>query len=182
MAFLFVVENGVAKPTTEALLISPYKEIWDRDVSEDKTRATRDFCFIEFMTSKKITNPYAGYDDNIRFDKLKEIYFPDSDPDSLIEQGMAKMVEFQTEASATYSYYTAVLEGAQKMKQFFRTFDMNETNDRGVKIWKPKDITSAMVDTDKVLQNMNAMKQRVEQELFEHAKTRGNRQINYFEQ
>ena len=36
MAFLFVVENGVAKPNTETLLISPFKEIWERDNSDNK--------------------------------------------------------------------------------------------------------------------------------------------------
>jgi len=182
MAFLFIVENGVAKPTTEALLISPFKEIWERDTSEYKTEAIRDFSFIEFMTSKKDTNPYAGYDDNVRYDTLKGIYYPDSEPDNLVEQGLAKMVQFQTEASATYSYYTAVMEGAQKMKQFFRTFDMTERNEKtGLPIYKPGEITRAMSDTDKILQNMNSMKKRVEQELFESEKTRGNKNINYFE-
>lgn len=183
MAFLFVVENGVAKPNTETLLISPFKEIWERDNSEDKSDAVRDFTFIELMTSKKKSNPYAGYDDDVRYEKLMQEYYPDIDEiDNLVEQGLAKMVQFQTEASATYSYYTAVMEGAQKMKQFFRTFDMTERNERtGLPVYKPGEITRAMSDTDKVLQNMAAMKERVEQELFEQTKTRGNRQINYFE-
>ena len=183
MAFLFVVENAVAKPNVETLLISPFKEIWERDTTSDKSIAIKEFTFIELMSSKKKSNPYAGYSDEIRFEKLQQIYF-DSEwqPDTLVEQGLIKMSEFHKEASPTYSYYTAVLQAAEKMKNFFNTFDITERSERtGLPIYKPRDITSAMTDTDKVLQNLNSMKDKVEQELFEQTKTKSNKVINPFE-
>ena len=184
MAHLFIVENTVAKPTSEVLLIEPYKTIWSRDTTRDKSEAIKDFTYIEFMVSKKKTNPFAGYDDETRHIKLRELLFNSSwTPDKLIEAGMIKLHEFQTEASPTYSYYLAVLKGAEKMKEFFNTVDITERSERtGLPIYKPGDITRAMTDTDKVLQNLNTMRDRVEQELFEQVKTRGNKTINYFEQ
>lgn len=183
MALIFVVENGVAKPTTEALLIYPYKDIWERDTSADKSIAIAEFCFIEFMMSKKKSNPYAGYDNDVRFEKLRDAYFDeDWEPDDLVQKGMAELHEFQTNASATYSYFIAMEEIAHKLKKFMREVDLDERNDRGGLMWKPKDITSAMTDTDRILQNMNSMRDKVEQELFESAKTKGNRTTNYFEE
>ena len=38
MSHLFIVENNIAKPNTETLLISPFKEIWERDKSKDKSQ------------------------------------------------------------------------------------------------------------------------------------------------
>lgn len=183
MAFLFKVENSVAKPNVETLLVSPFQDIWERDKSKDKSRATKEFTFIEFMTSKKKTNPYAGYDEDKRYEKLKELLFPvDWQPDLLIEQAMAKVVEFQQEASQTYQYYISASKAAEKMRTFFNTFDINERNERtGNPVYKPADITRALNDTDKVLQNLNSMKDKVEQELFEMTKSRNNRQINPFE-
>ena len=183
MAFLFTVENSIAKPNTETLLISPYKEIWERDNSPDKTQAIKEFTFIEFMASKMKSNPYAGYADDMRLDKLKSLLFTeDWVPDSLIELGLNKIDEFQKEASPTYSYYLSVLKGTEKMKNFFNTFDMEEKSERtGLPVYKPGDITRALNDTDKVLQNLNSMKEKVEQELFEQTKTRSNKQINPFE-
>jgi hypothetical protein len=68
------------------------------------------------------------------------------------------------------------------MKNFFDTFDMTEKSERtGLPVYKPGDITRALNDTDKVLQNLNSMKEKVEQELFEQTKTRSNKQINPFE-
>lgn len=185
MSHLFVVENSIAKPNTETLLISPFKEIWERDESEDKGIATKEFTFIELMSSKKKSNPYAGYSDEIRKDKLKEFLFgKDSQwsPDTEVEKGLAKIVEFQKEASPTYSYYISVLEATEKMKQFFTSFDINEVNDKGARVFKPNEIVMAISNTDKLLQNLNSMKEKVEQELFEQTKTRGMKQINPFEE
>lgn len=183
MAFLFVVENGVAKPNVETLLISPFKEIWERDTSKHKEQATKELTFIEFMSSKKKTNPYAGYDDGKRFEVLKKTLFEEEwEMDTLIEQGLIKIKDFQQEASPTYQYYVSASKAAEKMRTFFNTFDINERNERnGNPIYKPSDITRALNDTDKVLQNLNSLKEKVEQELFEQTKTKGNKQINPFE-
>jgi len=183
MAFLFVVENNIAKPNTEVLLTSPFKEIWDRDYTEDKEQATKEFTFIEFMSSKKKTNPYAGYDDQMRFERLKELLFDESwEMDELIESALIKIKDFQEEASETYQYYLSARIAAEKMRGFFRDFSFSDVNERtGNPLYKPSDITRALNDTDKVLQNLNSMKEKVEQELFEQTKTRGNKEINPFE-
>ena len=182
MALLFIVENNVAKPTTEVLLIEPFKTIWERDTTPHKTRAIREFTFIEFIASKKATNPYAGYSDEERWDKLVALYFEEAEPDNAVEQGLAKMVEFQQEASPTLKYYLSVLGAAEKMRNFFDNVDINERNFKsGVPVYKPADITRAINDTDKVLQNLHSIKERVEQELFEQSKTKGNKRINPFE-
>lgn len=183
MAFLFVVENSVVKPNVETLMISPFKEIWERDKTKGKERAIKEFTFIEFMSSKKKTNPYAGFDDGRRFESLRTTYFDSEwEMDELVETALIKVREFQEKASPTFQYYISATKAAEKMRQFFNTFDINERNERnGNPVYKPRDITSALNDTDKVLQNLNSLKEKVEQELFEETKTRGNKEINVFE-
>jgi hypothetical protein len=180
---LFIVENNIAKPNMETLLITPYKEMWERDESKGKEIAIKEYTFIELMASKKHSNPYAGLSDNERFERLKLMLFtPEWVMDKLIEQGLSLYVEFQQEASPTYSYYLSVLTATEKMKQFFNEFDMTEKNERtGLPVYKPSDITRALNDTDKVLQNIHNMKEKVEQELFETTKTKSNKTINPFE-
>ena len=166
MSYLFIVENNIAKPNTETLLIEPFKVLWERDKTPDKDVAIKEFTYIELMSSKKKSNPYAGYSDSMRSEKLAEVLFDDPTwkPDALVEQGLAKIVEFQKEASPTYTYY------------------INEVNDKGARVFKPNEIVMAISNTDKLLQNLHSMKEKVEQELFEQAKTRGNKQINPFEE
>lgn len=185
MSSLFIVEGNIAKPNPETLLIEPFKTIWERDTDVDKSIAIKEFTYMELMTSKKRSNPYAGYNEEMRKEKLVEMLFhrlPDWEVDSLVEQGMAEIVTFQKEASPTYSYYISVLGATEKMKQFFNEFDINEVNEKGARVFKPNEIIMAIANTDKLLQNLNSMKEKVEQELFEQSKTRGMKQINPFEE
>lgn len=182
MSHLFVVDNNIARPNTETLLITPFKEIWERDSSKNKTQAIKEFTYIEFMSSKKKSNPYAGYEESVRHQELKKLLFSeDWSPDIFITGGIKKVDEFQEEASPTFSYYKSVLSAAEKMKDFFNTFDINEVNDKGARVFKINEITSAIAGTDRVLQNLHSMKEKVEQELFESVKTRNNREINPYE-
>ena len=183
MSLLFTVNNKLVSPNPETLLISPFKEIWERDTTEQKTFALEEFAFMEFMTSKKASNPYAGYDEAKRREKLLDQVITKAgwEEDDLIEKGMKKIIEFQEQASPTYSYYMSALSAASKMKAFFNTFDMNEANVKtGNPIYKPRDITSALNDTLKVLNNLNSMKEKVEQELYEATRTRGEKKISPF--
>lgn len=183
MAYLFVVENKIAKPNDETLLISPFKEIWERDISIDKEVALKELTFIEFMSSKKKTNPYGGYDDEARFEQLRKDIFDETwEMDALVEKGLIKINEFQIEASATFQYYLSALTAAEKMRSFFGTFNINERNERtGNPVYKPSDITRALKDTSGVLTDLSKMKEQVEQDLFEKTKTRGDKVINPFE-
>lgn len=185
MAFLFVVENNIAKPNTETLLISPFKEIWVRDSSKDKSVAISEFTFIELFTSKKKSNPYSGYNDSEREEKLKQLLKFKSDwkPDKLIKEAINKLIEFHIEASPSYQYYIDNLEAAEKTRRFLKDIDLAEKNPKtGNPLYKPKDVTSAIADSERVIQTLHTLKERVEQELFESVKVRGGKTVNYFEQ
>jgi hypothetical protein len=180
---LFQVQGKSVVPYTETLLVTPFKEIWERDPSPQKEAAIEDFVFIEFTTSLLKTNPYAGYDENVKEQKVIEdcITREGWQPDELILQAKQKVIEFQEDASPTYSYYLAAKRGAEEMKTFFNNFSMNEVNMKtGNPVYKPADITRALKDTNDVLQRLDSMKKKVEQELFEVTKRRGEKSISPF--
>lgn len=183
MSLLFIVENKIVKPTTQTLLIHPFSEIWERDTSSTKQHAIEDFAYIEFMTSVQKVNPYSGYSEQERKKHiLKDIISPtrtDWVEDDLIKMGMLKVVEFQRNASVTYNYYMSAKAAAEKMQEFFNTFDMTQCNLKtGAPIYKPKDITSALNDTAKVLENLNTLRDKVDNELFEAVKNRGQKEVS----
>jgi hypothetical protein len=183
MAYLFSVENRVVMPTAEALLISPYKDIWNRDKSKDKQYAIEDFSYIEFMSSMKKSNPYSGYDEDLKHEKIKEdiITRKNWKPDALISKAIDKIKEFQEKASVTYSYYMSNKRGAEQMKSFFNTLNISEVNSKtGNPLYKPKDITSALNDANRTLETLDSMKEKVEQELFETTKNKGQKEISPF--
>lgn len=183
MAYLFILENNIAKPNPETLLISPFRDIWERDTSPDKSQAIKEFSFIELMSSKRKTNPYAGYSDEQRFYKLKEtLKFPaDWKPDNLIEQCLAKIEEFQTEGSFNYMMYKQSLDTVMKTREYLIGIDLNERTKSGMPVYKPADVYSAVEKVEKIMTSLNTLKEKVEQELFDTSRTRGNKAINPLE-
>jgi hypothetical protein len=184
MSLLFTVESKVVSPNTESLLIPPFKEIWERDTTKDKRYAIEDFSYIEFMASIQKSNPYSGYPEHQRPEKIiKDIItraeWDQEDP--LLIAGIAKLKEFQVEASVTYNYYMSAKVAAEKMQQFFINFSMNQVNERtGAPIFKPRDITSALNDTSRVLENLNTLREKVDNEVFEEVKKKGQKIVSPF--
>lgn len=184
MSLLFTVESKVVSPTTQVLLIPPFKEIWERDTTKDKRYAIEDFSYIEFMASIQKSNPYSGYAEHQRPEKIIKDIITREDwdqEDPLLVYGIAKLKEFQAEASVTYNYYMAAKSAAEKMQMFFINFSMSDVNLRtGAPIFKPKDITSALNDTSRVLENLNTLREKVDNEVFEEIKKKGQKVVSPF--
>ena len=173
MAYLFVLENNVAKPNPETLLIEPFKTIWDRDKSNGKEQAIKEFTFIELMSSKRKTNPYAGYGDKQRYEKLKEMLkFPKEwEPDNEVKFALYKIEEFQTEGSFNYTMYKQSLEAVIKTRDFLNNIDLNERTKSGTPVEK----------AEKIMTTLNNLKEKVDQDFFDITRTRGNKTINPLE-
>ena len=183
MSFLFIVQDKLVAPNPETLLIDPFKTIWERDKTKSKEVATQEFTYIEFMASMKKSNPFKGYGENIKESKIREsvIKIKNWSPDNFVKQGIVELKKFQTEASATYSYYISVKNATEGMQEFLNNVDLSERNAKtGTPIYKPKEVTSALIDTEKVLTNLKNIEVKVEEELFESTKTRGQKEISYF--
>lgn len=183
MSLLFQIEGKRVFPNPETLLISPFKEIWDRDKSKDKVRAIEDLTYIEFFTSVKKSNPYRGYSEDIRKKKIMEdvIKTRNWEEDNLILMGIDKLKEFQNEASFTYSYYLSARAGAENLKNFFNGLNINSKNEKtGNPLYKPKDITSAILATNETLKNLDELDIKVQEELYESVKIRGQKEVSPF--
>ena len=68
-----------------------------------------------------------------------------------------------------------------KIQTFFDTFDLNAVNEKtGMPLYKPKDVTTTVNDTEKVLQNLSTLQEKVDNELFETTKTKGQKIVSPF--
>lgn len=182
MAYLFRVEGKVVQPTEEALMISPFKDLWERDNSKGKEIALKEFAFIEFTVSLLASNPYKGYSESIRGEiVIKDLFKEEWKPDNLVVEGQKKLDKFQTEGSQSYSLYKSSIKAKDNLVEFLENIDLNSKNYKtGLPIYKPKELTSALLDVDKVTTSLDALKKKVEEELFESTKTKGQKEISVF--
>jgi hypothetical protein len=183
MSYLFKIEDKIVQPTEEVLLISPFKEIWERDKSKGKEIALKEFAFIEFTVSLLASNPYKGYSESIRDSIVQQDIFKDIEwkPDKLIEEGKKKFESFQKDGSQSYTLYKSAVAAKDKLVNFLNEIDINERNFKtGMPIYKPKELTSALLDVDKVIASLDVLKKKVEEELFESTKVKGQKEISIF--
>jgi len=183
---LFRVEGTLVVPTEHALLIYPYKDIWERDDDPLKLNAKRQFAYIELNMSYKKTNPYKGFADEIRKDKVVEAIYRDEAhtfiEDDLIVEGMKVYDKLRIEAAPTIEYYLASKSLAEKMVKWMKEFDIDKVNPRtGLPLYKPKEVTMALKDSYDVMKTLNAMEEKVYEQLFETIKTKGGKETNHFE-
>jgi hypothetical protein len=181
MLEVFIIEDNVVKPTPQILLISPFKEIWERDKSTKKDTARNELAVIEFMVSPLKSNPYKDYAEDLRKERLKEKFDVDFD-DELISKGIQLYTEFLYEASFSYQFLISAKEGAMGVKEFITDTraKLAERTKAGSMLIKPKEITSALRDTEEVLKNLENLEKRVHEEM-KKAKTISNREIGHFE-
>jgi hypothetical protein len=183
MAYLFIVREKAVTPTPEVLTIEPFKSIWERDTDPNKVRALNEFKYIEFLTSRLKTNPYKGYAEDLRDQKLREdCYLGDGwAPDELVTAGIDKVHEFQRDASSNYQYLLAALTAAETLKEFFiNPAVLHMVNERGTPVYKPKDVTNALKDTSEIIKNLAALETKVEEELYSETKVKSGKRISPF--
>lgn len=181
---LFSVDGVVISPCENTLLIHPFGEIWRRDTTAHKDMASKEFEYIEFLCSFKKSNPYAGYADEIKEMKVRQSVFhdiPDWQPDDLVNEAIAVYCSFRDEASPSLRFYLSNLHGAEKLQQYYMDIDMTRVTRAGILVNKPSDVARGLTQATAVLQTLETLKVKVQQELFENGKLRANRTVNHFE-
>jgi hypothetical protein len=182
---LFVVHNNKAFPSTHALLISPFREIWNNDRSVEKEEAIRIFTYIELLASPKKSNPYFGIPEEDRHLKVKKEVWGDSPPsveNSLeIIKAVEKYKDLLAIASPSFVLFESAMVMAENLQEQIRTFNLNERTRSGSLVLKPKDATNALKDIPDTVKSLELLRARVNQELIEDAKTRNQREIGHYE-
>lgn len=179
MSYLFQIQGKSVLPDASILVIPVFSKIWDRH--EDKSVGLKELAYCEFMASPHRSNPFSGYPEASRSDIIIDaLEMGDWKPDEAIHEAIRFIKNVQSDGSMTYSYYLAAKNSAEGMKEFFINVDLSERNDKGMPVYKPKDITSALIDTEKVLQNLDSMQKKVEEECFDIIRTRSGKSISPF--
>lgn len=180
---LFELNNNIAFPSVHALLIEPFKSIWEADNSKSKENAIKVFTYIELVCSPKKSNPFFGYSEVERPGKVKKEVFNDENyyTTDFMMQGVMKYNELLEIASPTYSLFISSLAAAEELKENLKSIDLGERTNAGTAVTKPKDITSALKEIPDVMRSLEAMRNKVHSELAEETKTRNQREINEYE-
>lgn len=180
---LFEMNNGRAFPSTHALLIEPFKSIWSKDLSAEKGEAMKVFTYIELMCNPKKSNPFFGFDQDIRSAKVKKEVYGNADQPTTSDMllGVMAFNELLENSSVGYSLYLSSMEAASTLKDYLKSINLDERTNGGSAVYKPVDVTRALKEIPEVIKGLRALREKIHEELTEDAKMRNQREVGDYE-
>ena len=178
---LFELENNVVVFSPQALMIAPFKSIWDADKSKDKVNATLELAFIYYMADERSDFMHI-LDNDERIEEIKNfINMPKKFTGNSKE--IVRAVHYYEQLSATTS--TRLLQSTrlilQKISQFLDNVNMEEKDDRGKPVHDITKITSAVEKIPKLIKALNEVEKEVIKEKELKAQS-GNKSISMFDE
>lgn len=161
--------NIVISP--EALMLVPFRKIWERDKSKDKSKALLEITFIYFIEDPRSDYQYL-VDRNTRQEEIiKGIGLPSNwKPDKLIK-----------EACELYSSFKPMSAGLLEDTRYFvnnlrkklRTMDFDEKDDKGKPIYTLSSITETINKIPILAKNLDEAERTLSKDITNEAKARG---------
>ena len=176
---LFRVEGYNLNISEEAYLLKPFKVLWDRDRTKDKSNALMELGYIYFMEDPR--SDYQTYIDSeqraeqIKLGEgLKETWKPD-----------AKVLEAQKFYASFKSDSALLLEDLRamvsKLRAHLKRIDLDAVDSKGKPIYNVDSYTKTVTDLNKLILSIDETEKNINRELTQSDKVRGTVEKSMYE-
>lgn len=172
MIKLFEYEGYQVKVAPEALLLKPFKTLWNRDKKKDKIIAMQELAVIYFME-----DPRSDYQYIIdRNDRLKEIIrglgLPNSwEPDDKVKDAMAFYASFKPTSAGLLEDTRYAID---KLREMLRNINLDERDDKGKPVHTLSTITSTIKQIPALIKDLDEAERTLNKDIIAEAKARGS--------
>lgn len=173
---LVTVENFELKVAPEALLIRPIRKLWNQDRSERKEKFYQQMSYLFFLVDPRSTYSYILDLEERAAEIIKQEGLPENfQPSPLLEEAM----EIYRKHTITVSQelLQSSLIGAKKVSDFLKEVDLLEEDDKGRPKYQVSTITSALKNVEGIVQSIQTLQNKVNQELVDNGKARGAQEL-----
>lgn len=167
MKNLLELRNNILTISSEALMISEFKVIWERDKSKGKEKALQELAYVYHTTD--FQSIYRNYHSSTRESKIKTDIFGNRDwkPDMHIIQAQIKYKELQTTLSM--ELLNDAETGLEKLRDYFREANFDD-DDEGK---AAKNFIANIKQLGDIVKGMKSLREEVEKELVDQMQMRG---------
>ena len=172
MIKLFKFEGYTVTIEPEALLLSPFKAIWDRDKSKDKNLAMQELGFIYFMGDPRSDYQYIVDEQERVKEIIKGQGMPAKwKPDNVIKRALEFYNSFKP-ASAGLLEDTRV--AVDKLRKLLRDIDLSETDSNGKPIYTLSNITTTIKQIPGLVKDLDEAERTLSKDIINEARARGS--------
>ena len=177
---LFKYEGYRVTIEPEALLLKPFKKIWDRDRSVNKDKALLELGFVYFYCDPRSDYQYiTDPDDRMKAIKESEGIQESWKPDKYLNEAM-EFYEKNTNSTATL-LLADTRYAIDKLRILLRDIDLTRTDNSGKPVYTLNTITSTIKLIPQLVKDLDEAERAIKKELVIGNKMRGQGEKTLFE-
>jgi len=163
----------------EAILLKPFKVIYDRDKSPTKELAMQELGYIYFFC-----DPRSDYQSVINpEERKKEIILGEGlpsrwEPDAQVKEAMQFYSSFRPISSALLE---DTMIAVDKVRAFLRDIDLYATDDKGKPLYTINSVTAAIKLIPSLVKDLHEAEKMIKSEILSSNKARGSVEKTMFE-
>ena len=179
MIKLFKYEGYKLNISEEALLLKPFKEIWQRDKSKNKDKALQELGYIYFMSDPRSDYQYL-VDEEERSKAIKEGEGIPSNwkPDKVVLDAITFYKSFKPTSALLLEDTRFAVD---KLRKLLREIDLTEVDDKGKPIYTLNTITATIKQIPSLVKDLDEAEKTLSKELIESSKVRGSQEKSMYE-
>lgn len=179
MLKLFKYEGYKIVISEEAFALKPFRQIWQRDKSINKDRATMELGFIYFFCDPRSDYQYL-VDEDERMEAIKEGegLSPNWHPDKIVIEAMNFYTSFKPTAALLLKDTRFAVD---KLRKLLREIDLNQTDDKGKPVYTLNTITATIKQIPSLVKDLDEAEKTLASEMKNTGKMRGQGEKTIFE-
>jgi hypothetical protein len=168
---LFKYEGYTVVVEPEALLLKPFKCIWNRDKTKNKSRATTELSYIYFFSDTKSDFQYLT-DDTERSTAIKEsLGLPENwEPDPKVIAAIEFYNKFKSSAALLLEDIRYAID---KLRRLLRDINLEERDEKGKPIYTLNIITSTIKQVPSLVKDLDEAERMLAKETLDNGRMRG---------
>lgn len=176
---LFKYESYKITISEEALLLKPFKKIWDRDKSKSKEKALSELGFIYFFCDARSDYQYI-VDEELRKEQIKEGEGMSKDwqPDKLVEEAMEFYNKFKPTSALLLEDTRFAID---KLRKLLREIDLGKVDSNGKPIYTLNTITATIKQVPSLVKDLDEAERSIAKEIAQSDKVRGAQTKSMYE-
>lgn len=179
MIRLFKYENYKVTISEEAILLKPFKAIWNRDRTKSKDRALDELGFIYFFCDPRSDYQYLT-DETERKKAIKEGEgLPEKwEPDKLVLDAMDFYNSFKPTSALLLEDTRYAVD---KLRKLLKDINLEDKDDKGKPVYTLNTITATIKQIPSLIKDLDEAEKTLTSEMMQKGRMRGQGEKTIFE-
>lgn len=176
---LFKYEGYKITVDPEAMLLKPFKKIWNRDKTASKDKAMMELGFIYFFCDIRSDYQYiVDLEERKNAIKLGEGMLDTWEPDNVVNEAIEFYNSFKTSSSLLLEDTRAAVD---KLRKLLRDIDLTKEDDKGKPVYTLNTVTAAIKQVPVLVRDLDEAERAIAKELNYSEKIRGSAEKGMYE-